>query len=672
MIIWLKELLMQILIWILGFIDTIFNVFRSIAGLDTVTTPGGEQTISEYFMHLDGVQWAFWVIFIASIGICAVCTVVAVIKNIINAKGGEPKSHVRTLGQSLSTTVVALFMAMLLVVGIGCADQLLGAVDKSINHGEKSVMSHEIINISVANDGYVRDTDNILGLNKFDDETGEWTYVSYLYEYATDGDRPKRERQSGVTTVEYGIEYIVFIHEDGVRQLYFDEAYKRVLGVDGEQKFDSDGNAIYELNLQALTVVKAEGGWNIDPNGDGTQHYDKNSLPANMWDASVEDILGDDTWAIVPVPYDWKYDGMIAEPDDFNFIIAYICAIVLLIALISATFGLVKRLYDIVLLFIALPGITATIPLDDGAKFKLWRETVISKVFLAFGTVLAVNVFTIVAPSIWGISVGTASGGFTNSVLRLVLICGGALSISGGQLLFARLLGTSAEESREMAQSARTLMGGAMTGLGMTKAAGRGLFGYRNANGQRVGGLIKGGASVVGAVGGGAFNAAGTALRGQAYRNSKLGMGVSATQKALTGFGGSSGWFGHGKISDGGTIGGSIGSGIRSLGNKFAGSGAGQKSGLSNGVAGAVKKPIDDRRAANRQNARNMLSQSGEALSGAYSAATAAELAKLKALPHDNFGREVMAGFEGGAPSTLPAPVTPAQSAAEKAAGKKE
>ena len=132
MIIWLKEILMQVLIWILGFIDTVFNVFRSVAGLDTVTTTNGEQTISEYFLSLDGVQWAFWVIFIASIGICAVCTVVAVVKNIINAKGGEPKSHVRTLGQSLSTTVVALFMAMLLVVGMGCADSLLGAVDKSI------------------------------------------------------------------------------------------------------------------------------------------------------------------------------------------------------------------------------------------------------------------------------------------------------------------------------------------------------------------------------------------------------------------------------------------------------------------------------------------------------------------------------------------------------------
>lgn len=177
---------------------------------------------------------------------------------------------------------------------------------------------------------------------------------------------------------------------------------------------------------------------------------------------------------------------------------------------------------------------------------------------------------------------------FVNSVLRLVLICGGALSISGGQLLFARLLGTSAEESREMAQSARTLFGGAMTGFGAAKAAGRGLFGYRNANGQRVGGLIKGGAGLAGTLGGGAANALGGLVGGQAYRSSAVGRGVSATQKALKGFGGSSGWFGKDKSTGENTLGGTIGSGFGKLGGKFTNSRIGQNTGLNNGVVGGI------------------------------------------------------------------------------------
>lgn len=581
MLIWIKEILMQILIWILGFIDVIFDVFRAIAGLDTVNTGNSEeQSIGEYFLGLDGVQQAFWIVFIASLGICAVCTVVAIIKNIINAKGGETKSHVKTLGQSMSTVIVSLVMATILVVGMGCADKLLSAVDKSINYGDKTIMSHEIVNIAVS-DSFLFDKENLQGLNKTDEETGDVIYVSYLYYFEADGDgKPKKYDENP--------NCYIWTDETG-EHIPLDDAYTGIFDEFDNPVLDAAGYPRVELNLDKLVPRRSSGGWLIkgdmkdfnSSSDDG--FYSKDDLAVNFWDERVSHILGDHNSFLIPTS--WKYDGLV-DPDSFNFLIAYICAIVILIAIISAMFGLVKRLYDIVLLFISLPGIAATIPLDDGAKFKLWRETVISKVFLAFGTVLAVNIFTIVAPQIWSISMDASN--FVNSELRLVLICGGALSISGGQLLFARLLGTSAEESREMAQSARTLFGGAMTGFGAAKAAGRGLFGYRNANGQRVGGLIKGGAGLAGTLGGGAANALGGLVGGQAYRSSAVGRGVSATQKALKGFGGSSGWFGKDKSTGENTLGGTIGSGFGKLGGKFTNSRIGQNTGLNNGVVGGI------------------------------------------------------------------------------------
>ena len=590
MLIWIKEILMQLLIWILGFIDCVFKVFRSIAGLDGVTTPNGEQTLSEYFLSLDGVQQAFWVVFIAAIGVCAVCTVVAIVKNIINAKGGEPKSHVRTLGQSLSTAVVSLFMAMLLIVGVGCADGLLSVVDKSMNGDAALVMSHEIISISMS-DGYILDTDDIQGLNKYDDD-GNCTYVSYLYEFDTEGGKPKKITVGGK-------DYILYLQQDG-NPFPFEKIYDQVFDDEGNPVYDENGNEVWTLNTAELTLQKADGGWNFNPNTG--EQYTKNDLAANMWDERVSNILGDHNSFVIPTS--WKGDGMVADPDGFNFIIAYICAIVLLIALIGATFGLVKRLYDIVILFISLPGIAATIPLDDGAKFKLWRETVISKVFLAFGTVLAVNVFTIVAPSLLAVSIGNAEYEIINSVLRLILVCGGALTISGGQLLFARLIGTSAEESREMGQSARTLFAGATTALGGARATGRLVFGTKNAYGQRVGGLLKGGAGAVGAIGGGAVNAAGSLIGGQAYRSSKFSQGVSATRQALSGFSQSGGWLGKDRMNPDKsyTLGSGISSGMSKLGSKLSGSGAAQRSGLNNGIAGSISAARNERAAKARGN----------------------------------------------------------------------
>lgn len=576
MTIWIKEFSMQLLLWLLGFVDNVFLVFRAIAGIETVQTPesGSEgTTLSEYFLEMPGAQKAFAIVLIASVAICGVCTIVAVVKNFAG-KNGETKTMTRTVGQSVSSVFVAVFLAAIMLGGIGVADALLGEIDRAMNAGETAPMSHSIINVAVGG-GYEFDADNVQGLN-VKDEDGNYTYVSYLYEFAVDADgEPKRY---GAEHDEYE-GYIIYLKADGQEYSTPKEIYTPLYDENGEPVLDESGRQKFAPNTARLTPKCSASGWREKPDGSG--YYSTNDLDDNILDMKPRDILGDYNKAMFVFPTSWKYNGMIT-PDNFNTFVAFLCTVIVLVALIGATFGLVKRLFDIVLLFIALPGITATVPLDDGAKFKLWRETVISKVFLAYGIVLAVNVFTMVAPNLWKISV--APGTFTDTVLQVVLVCGGALTISGGQLLFARLLGTSAEESREIAQGARTLFGGAMTGLGVAKAAGRGLFGYRNANGQRVGGLIKSGASAVGTVGGGALNAVGGVIGGQAYRHSAFGRGVSATQRALKGFGQSSGWIGDG------TLGGAVSGGMGTLGGKLGDSTLMHKTGTDRGLLGGAHK----------------------------------------------------------------------------------
>lgn len=640
MLIWLQEFGMQLLLWLLGLLDSLFAVFGAAAGTTTVTgdngTGGEEMSLGEYFLSLGGVHKAFGIVVIASVAICGVCTIAAIIKNVVG-HNGESKSHVRTVGQALSSVLVTFAMAAFLMVGVSVADGLLLEVNKAINNGEQMTMSREIINISVQ-DGYEYDYDNILHLNEYD-ENGELVSVSYLYKYADDG--------TGNPKFFYNPdnpELPVLLKPDGTEYSYYNEIFKVKKDDSGQPIKNKKGYTVYEIiDVNMLVKIESGTGW--------LNEHDKSDISADIWSVTVEDLFGTHKDGVV-FPKTWNRDGMIV-PDNFNFLVAYLCTVIVLIAIVGATLGLVKRLFDIVLLFIALPGIAATIPLDDGAKFKLWRETVISKVLLAFGSVFAVNVFSIVAPTLWGVSLDT--NGFTNAVLRLVLICGGALTISGGQLLFARLLGTSAEESREMGQSARTLFGGATTLFGLGKAAGRGLFGYRNANGQRVGGLIKGGASVAGSVGGGAVNAVGGMIGGQAYRGSKFGRAVSKTQNALKNFGQSSGWFGKDRTTGENNLGGNIGAGIGKAFGKLAGSDAAKKTGLNNGIAGAIKTPIDKGHAAARQNARDMISQGSKSLAASHAAAEAAPLHNAAKPLQDDFGREVVAGFEGGAPSTLPA-----------------
>ncbi len=93
---------------------------------------------------------------------------------------------------------------------------------------------------------------------------------------------------------------------------------------------------------------------------------------------SVREIMGDYKTAMFGIwPTSWKMNGMI-NPDNFMYLPSMIAAIGLMIALIVAILNLAKRVYEIGLLYLTLPVSMSTLPLDDGAKYKMWRETFIN------------------------------------------------------------------------------------------------------------------------------------------------------------------------------------------------------------------------------------------------------------------------------------------------------
>ena len=182
-----------------------------------------------------------------------------------------------------------------------------------------------------------------------------------------------------------------------------------------------------------------------------------------------------------------KYKIGLIDPLTYNWALAYIAAIVLIVVLFVSALSLAKRVFDIIFLFFSMPFPIATMPSDDGARFKLWKDTMISKVILAYGTVIAVNLFLLVLPLITSISFSVNN--VVNCVAQLIFIIGGAVSIYGAQLLFARLFGTSAEESREMMNAFRGAgsFGRMLFGAAMMRRARGGSNGEKGFIGKTVG-----------------------------------------------------------------------------------------------------------------------------------------------------------------------------------------
>ena len=155
---------------------------------------------------------------------------------------------------------------------------------------------------------------------------------------------------------------------------------------------------------------------------------------------SVNEIFGGYKATLFGIwPTEWKVNGMV-NPNTFMYLPALISSIGVMISLIIAVINLAKRIYEIVFMYIIMPLSMSTISLDDGARFKIWREIFITKILLAYGSVFAVNIFILVLPTIMKMQIPGVSS-FASAIFKLFMIIGGCLLIPAGQSLFARLFG---------------------------------------------------------------------------------------------------------------------------------------------------------------------------------------------------------------------------------------
>lgn len=170
-------------------------------------------------------------------------------------------------------------------------------------------------------------------------------------------------------------------------------------------------------------------------NGYSIEEIDMSSL-------TVKDIFGDYNAAVFGIwPTSWKCNGMV-NPNTFMYLPSMIASIGLAIALIVAVLNLAKRVYEIVFMYLVMPLSMSTLSLDDGVRFKNWRETFITKIVLAYGTVFSVNIFVLILPIVSQMKIAGISD-FGNSMFLIFMIIGGAMVIPAGQALFARLFGSN-------------------------------------------------------------------------------------------------------------------------------------------------------------------------------------------------------------------------------------
>ena len=151
---------------------------------------------------------------------------------------------------------------------------------------------------------------------------------------------------------------------------------------------------------------------------------------------------------------------------DYDFFFSWIASIVIIISLGLALLMFVDRAISIIILFIFAPLSLSTSILDDGARFKLWRDQFLTKFLTGYGVIIAINIYAIVVLAVTNDNLVFFDNSVLNFMMKIVIVVGGGVSMQRMMALVGNLI-TAGGGSNEMRDAA-------LAGAGFRRAASMG------------------------------------------------------------------------------------------------------------------------------------------------------------------------------------------------------
>lgn len=267
-------------------------------------------------------------------------------------------------------------------------------------------------------------------------------------------------------------------------------------------RFEGNNNQWVNANLQVVYEKDSEGNIVYDANGDPVMKYQGilNLFKDSRQDVHVDEILEafqnnqkiskktvEDgkyrifsydgevnekyTQILLAGEFKFSFDdsdlvGMFFDNSKINYILMYIILFFMIKAMLTITFGLVKRLYYVVILFIISPPIVAMSPINDKALGS-WRSAFIKNLCSAFVTIGIYNIFLSIYPIFKKISF-PGVGNFVNFFVQLLMISVGLMTINSISSKLSDIFGVGDVYSESVNKDGKSLWGGAfeMAGSG--------------------------------------------------------------------------------------------------------------------------------------------------------------------------------------------------------------
>lgn len=137
------------------------------------------------------------------------------------------------------------------------------------------------------------------------------------------------------------------------------------------------------------------------------------------------------------------------DAEKVNYLLALVSVLFLVIMMGLSSVTLVRRMVELLVLYIVSPFFAATIALDGGAVFKKWKDLFVGKFFAGFGTMISMKIFLILLPFLASDRITYDSNRMINQILTVLFILGGAWAVYNASITIGQVLdpeGAQAEQ----------------------------------------------------------------------------------------------------------------------------------------------------------------------------------------------------------------------------------
>lgn len=166
----------------------------------------------------------------------------------------------------------------------------------------------------------------------------------------------------------------------------------------------------------------------------------------------------------------------------FNYLIGFAGILTALTIFVNIILGLISRLFMSIALFLVYPPIVGLFPFDDGNGVKSWRTNFTKTFISVFGTIVAINILSIILPFLQNITL--FNNILLDNIMNSLFVIAGLLFVKKAIALMSTMIG--AENIEELGgKMAKDFQGAILKGMdSVMKVAGVGIAAGKSLRGS--------------------------------------------------------------------------------------------------------------------------------------------------------------------------------------------